>query len=67
MVHDRGSGLVGELALWQAETSSRKVVAETRLPAGEPGQRWRRHGVTNVGAATRRRRRRRKTSRADTG
>jgi hypothetical protein len=36
MVLDRGSGLVGELALRQARTSSRSVVAETRLPAGEP-------------------------------
>jgi hypothetical protein len=44
MVLDRGSSLVGELALRQAETSSRSVVAETRLPAGEPGQRWRRSG-----------------------
>jgi hypothetical protein len=33
MVLDRGSGLVGELALRQAETSSRSAVAETRLPA----------------------------------
>jgi hypothetical protein len=67
MVLDRGSGLVGELALRKAKTSSRKVVAETRLPAGEPGQRWRRSDEANVGAATRRRRRRRQTSRADSG
>jgi hypothetical protein len=67
MVLDRGSGLVGELALRQAETSSRSVVAETRLPASEPGQRWRRGGDTSANVATRWRRWSRKTSRADTG
>jgi DNA-binding transcriptional MocR family regulator len=46
---------------------SRSVVAETWLPAGEPGQRWRRRGDTNAAAATWRRRWRRKTSRADAG
>jgi len=67
MVHDRGSGLVGELALRQAGTSSRSVVAETRLPADGPGQRWRRGDDTSVDVATRQRRWSRKTSRADTG
>jgi len=67
MILDRGSGLVGELALRQARTSSRSVVAETRLPADEPEQRWRRSGVTSASVATRRRRWRRRTSRADTG
>jgi hypothetical protein len=56
MVLDRGSGLVGELALRQAETSGRSVVAETRLPADEPGQRWRRSGDTSASVATQRRR-----------